>query len=131
MNQTSSNAKTITLLTLDNDEINSQLKITDLENMFDIYQDKRKNLVFDINKTLYINIDKSTLPQFTCDCVMHWTLISYRIYSTTRLAWLLWKLNDVGPLDIFNAKQPGDKILYLPQQYVDDIVSDLNNFDSI
>lgn len=122
---------TITLMELDNDDINSTLKITDLENMFDIFQDKRGNLVFDVNKTLYINVDKDVLPEFICDHEMHWTLISYKLYSTTRLAWLLWKINDIGPADIFTAKQPGDKIKYLPAQYVDNIVSQLNNFEGV
>lgn len=124
----SSDTKVINLLELNNEDINSILKITDLENEFDIYQDKRGNLVFDINRTLYINVDKSILLTFLCDCEMHWTLISYRIYGTTRLAWLLWKLNDVGPDTIFNAKNPGDQILYLPKQYVDTLVANINDF---
>ena len=121
----------ISLLELDNSDINRTLKITDLENIFNVYQDKRKNLVFDINNTLYINVDKSTLPIFICDCDMHWTLISYKIYSTTRLAWLLWKINDIQPENIFDIKHPGDKILYLPKEYVNDIVSTINEFEGV
>lgn len=122
--------KTTNLFNLNNDDINEDLKITDLENIFDVYADKRNNLVFDLNKTLYINIDKSSLPVFICDHAMQWTLISYKIYGTTRLAWLLWKINDVGLEHIFDTKNPGDRILYLPTQYVDNIVSDINKFDS-
>jgi hypothetical protein len=60
---------------------------------------------------------------------MHWPLISYKLYGTTRLVWLLWKLNDIEPTNIFDIKYPGDKILYLPKEYVDNIVSTINNFD--
>ncbi len=125
-----SDTQTTTLFGLNNDDINKNLKITDLENIFELYQDKRGNLVFDLNSTLYINVDKSTLPEFTCNHQMQWTLISYKIYGTTRLAWLLWKINDVGIENIFETKQPGDKIKYLPKQYVDNIVSNINNFDN-
>jgi hypothetical protein len=62
-----SDTQTTTLFGLNNDDINQNLKITDLENIFELYQDKRGNLVFDLNSTLYINVDKSTLPEFTCN----------------------------------------------------------------
>ena len=60
---------------------------------------------------------------------MHWTLISYKIYGTTRLAWLLWKVNNVPIADTFKAKQPGDIIYYLPKDYVQSIVSDMVEFN--
>ena len=60
---------------------------------------------------------------------MHWPLISYKIYGTTRLAWLLWKVNEVGPIDTFRAKQPGDIVYYLPTSLVKEIVSDINSFN--
>ena len=102
------------LVDLDIEETGRYLKITDLENIFDIHVDKRGNAVFNMNETLYINVDRNSLPSFTCTSEMHWTTISYAIYGTTRLAWLLLKLNNVEPIELFNAKQPGDKILYMP-----------------
>lgn len=60
---------------------------------------------------------------------MHWPLISYKIYNSTRLAWLLWKVNNVSMIDTFKAKQPGDIIYYLPQDLVKSIVSDINSFN--
>ena len=62
---------------LDLDDVNDYLKITDLENWFETFVDKRKNTVFDINRTIYINIDPSSLPEFTCTAEMHWPLVSY------------------------------------------------------
>ena len=115
---------------LELDETDNYLKITDLENWFETFEDKRNNTVFDINRTVYINVDPSRLPDFVCDAHMHWPLISYKIYGTTRLAWLLWKLNNVDASTIFIAKEPGDSIKYLPKQYVDGIVEELNDFDS-
>lgn len=115
---------------LELDETNNYLKITDLENWFETFEDKRNNTVFDINRTIYINVDPSKLPDFECNSEMHWPLISYKIYGTTRLAWLLWKLNKVDASTIFQAKSPGDRVKYLPKQYVDSIVEELNDFDT-
>ena len=117
------------LVDLDTEYTGKYLKITDLENIFDIFIDKRKNAVFNMNETLYINIDKTTLPEHVCSSEMHWTTLSYQIYGTTRLAWLLLKINDVEAKDIFVAKQPGDVIKYLPKQYVNSVVANINEFD--
>ena len=119
------------LYDLELNETNNYLKITDLENMFDVFTDKRNNIVFDLNKTLYINVDPSRLPVYECTAEMHWTLISYKLYGTTRLAWLLWKINKVDAGNIFVAKQPGEKVKYIPQKYVETIVSDINDFDEL
>ena len=117
------------LVDLDIDETGRYLKITDLENIFDIFTDKRENAVFNLNESLYINVDRNSLPQHICTAEMHWTTLSYVLYGTTRLAWLLLKVNDVGPDEIFKAKQPGDKIRYLPKKYMDNVVSQINEFD--
>jgi hypothetical protein len=105
------------------------LKITDLENMLSLFIDNRGRLMFNLNETLYIDASESSLSTFICDHPMHWTTLSYRIYGTTRLAWLLCKVNNVRCENIFKAKQPGDKVLYLPVSYVDSIVSQLNDLD--
>ena len=89
------------LVDLDISETGNYLKITDLENIFDIYVDKRNNAVFNANETLYINVNKDTLPEFVCSSPMHWTILSYKIYGTTRLAWLLLKINNIDMKDVF------------------------------
>ena len=116
---------------IDDAEIKHYLKITDFENFFDVHTDKNGSNFYNLNSTLYFDVDKSTLDVYTCDHACHWPLISYKIYGTTRLAWLLWKLNDVDAAHIFEMKQPGDKILFLDKQYVESIVADLNDFDDL
>ena len=86
---------------IDDNRINEILKITDLENAFDTFVDKRMNRMFNLNKSIYINVDPESLPVFTCTHVMHWPLISYMIYGTTRLAWQLWKVNNTTTSDTF------------------------------
>ena len=111
-------------------EFDSFIKIHDLENMFDVLVDKKGNRVFNLNKTLYVAVDTDKLPEFICDHEMHWPLISYKIYGTTRLAWLLWKLNGISAKDIFKAKQPKEAVKYLPKRYSDAIVANINDFES-
>lgn len=115
----------------DTTEVNGYLKITDFENFFTVHEDEDGYFFYNLNSNLYIDIDKSQLKEFTCDHTFHWPLISYKIYGTTRLAWLLWKLNDVSAADIFKPKHPGDKVLFLERNYVESIVADLNDFDDM
>lgn len=115
---------------VDDSSIKKLLKITDLENALDTYVDKKLNRMFNLNKSVYVNVNESELPKFQCDHTMHWTLISYKLYGTTRLAWLLWKVNKVPMADTFKAKQPGDIIYYLPTNLVQEIVSDINSFNT-
>ena len=114
---------------LDQVRLDQIIKITDLENLFDIFIDKRNNAVFNLNQTLYLNVNVDDLPEYTCTYTMHWPTISYCIYGTTRLAWVLWKINKIDVDDIFKPKEPGDKIKYLSQGNIDTIVEFLNEFD--
>lgn len=115
---------------LELNDFNEFIKIQDLENELDVFEDQRGNNVFNLNKTLFISVDKERLPDFICDYEMHWPLISYKLYGTTRLAWLLQKINGVTAADVFKAKQPRDVVKYLPKKYVDSIVADMNEFNT-
>lgn len=106
------------------------VKITDLENMFKITIDSNNNYVFNLNETIYLNIDKSNLNTYTCSYISFWPLISYKLYNTTRLAWLLMKINDVSAKDMFKALEPGDIIYYLSTSQVETIVKSINGYDA-
>lgn len=121
------------------------LKITDLENFFEVHKDVYDRFYFNINETLYfdvakpdlnsenttqLQIDSTGLAVYTCTTPSFWTLLSYKIYGTTRLAWLLMKLNDVDSSNVLDQKMPGDKIWYLPRENVESIVAELNEFDT-
>lgn len=129
---------------MNDSNIDRYLKITDLDNFFEVAQDKYGRYFFNINEALYfsvdkpdlndpnttqLQIDKTGLAVYTCTCNEYWTLISYKLYGTTRLSWLLMKLNDVDASNVFDVKQPGDRIWYLPRENVESIVADLNEFD--
>ena len=107
-------------------DMTSWLKSTDLENFFTIFVDKKNKYMYNLNNSLYINVNPAQLSTFVITHDMHWPLISYHIYKTTRLAWLLYKLNNVSTKDIFKVKEAGSSILYLPKDQIEGIISAIN-----
>lgn len=105
------------------------LKITDFENIFNIYQDKKGNYFYNLNSSLYLDIADDTLLSYICDYDMQWPLLSYKIYGTTRLAWLLMKINNVKPKDVFKLVKAGDTIKYLSKDQMNGLITTLNNID--
>lgn len=101
------------------------LKITDLENIFNIYEDDKQNLKYNLNQTLYLNVNPENLKSYTLDHEMFWPLISYKIYNTTHLAWLLMKVNNVPAKYIFSSLRAGATVKYLDADIVKSIVQQM------
>lgn len=122
--------KYITLNDISYEEKKNWNKITDLENIFHIYYDNRQNAYYNLNATLYVNVPPEYIQLHICDCDSTWTLLSYKLYGTTRLAWFLMKLNKVKAKDVFLLKHPGDVVYYLSKDKVETIISDINNVET-
>lgn len=101
------------------------LSKADLENIFSVYTDKNNNIVFNLNETLYINID-DIYSVMIIDHPIFWTTLSFKLYETTRLAWLLMKINNVSAKNIFKKIEAGTPVKYLLKQ---DIISIINNIN--
>ena len=114
---------------LDPKDLREVLKITDFEHFFEVYIDRYGNYSYNFNQNLYFKFDKSLLPTYQCKSQMFWPLISYEVYGTTRLAWLLMKLNDVQAEQMFDPKHPGDKVAYIPTERMQQIVEKINEHD--
>ena len=99
----------------------------DLEQMMGAYLDDQNTWTLNINSTFYaINIPNELFSKYTLTSDLHWPTISYNIYGTTRLAWLLMKLNGIKDGNIFNIIKSGTTIRYLDKtRYVDTILSSL------
>ena len=52
--------------------------------------------------------------------------MSYIIYGTTRLAWLLMKLNKVKAADVFAQLKAGTTVKYLTKDIVQKIIETIN-----
>jgi hypothetical protein len=114
----------------DYEEDVSYLKVTDFENFFNIYEDtyRLNNKVYNLNSTLYLDIDESSLTDYQLTHDLQWSLISYNVYGTTRLTWLLWKINNVKPNRVLETVRAGTTVKVLPMNKVQDIVMNINDY---
>ena len=100
-------------------------KITDFENMFDIYETMSGHYVYNLNSTMYIKSGEN-LPVLRVMHDSHWPLLSYQLYDTTRLAWFLMKLNDVKFEDAFKKVSAGTAIKYIDKDSLQQVINELN-----
>lgn len=112
------------------DTVPGYWKTTDFENLFDINQDALGRYGFNLNENLYIDVPDGALETYTCQYAeMHWPLISYDIYGTTRLAWLLMKLNGVKVEDMFTPKHASEKVKYVNKEVLPQLVKVVNGYE--
>ena len=104
------------------------LKVSDLDNLFSVRKDSRGNYVYNLNETVYINVSDDQLLDYTTSCNCYWPLISYNLYGTTRLAWLLMKVNNVGRKNLFTRISAGQTIKYLDKTHVQSILKSINGY---
>lgn len=110
-------------IAIDIENYQNYSQIADFENFLDVcYNKKSQKMNFNLNSTVYFNIDESQYLYTTVSADLHWTIISYNIYGTTRLAWLLMKLNAVNAENTFCLVRAGTKIRYLSKELVQDII---------
>lgn len=113
--------------TLKNSGIDINNSKADLENILSLYTDKNNNLVFNLNETIYLNFPSSCYETIIVDHPIHWSTLSYKLYGTTRLAWLLLKLNFV-PIDLMLKQiEPKTTVVYLSKSNVKDIIQGLTD----
>jgi hypothetical protein len=108
------------------------VSVFDLANLFNAYPDTKLDdptqLSYNINRTLmFNNIDKTPLTYFKkytpkqSDC---WTLISYYVYGTTELWWLICKVNGVKDPTI-EPFPTYTELKILNKEYVNNILSQI------
>lgn len=103
------------------------LKIADLENMFEVYLDKKAKYMYNLNETLCFVGNNSELSMYKIDHDMFWPLVSYKLYNTTRYAWLLMKLNNVDGDHIFDILKAGTVVKYIEESNLSRILGIINN----
>lgn len=92
----------------------------DMDNFFDVFTDRRGNYQYNLNQTLYFDASGASLPMYLTKCDLHPTIISYNIYGTPRLFWLICKLNGITDPSI--KVDSGTPILYIPKESLGGIV---------
>ena len=97
----------------------------DLEQMMNVYLDEHGVWNLNINSSFYaVNLPDEILSAYTCPSEMRWPSMSYNIYGTPRLAWLLMKVNGVRGAGVFKEVPAGVAVKYLDMsRYVTNILS--------
>lgn len=103
------------------------LKIADLENMFEVYLDKNAKYMYNLNETLCFVGNNAQLNNYKLNHDMFWPLVSYKLYNTTRYAWLLMKLNNVDGDHIFDILKAGTIVKYMEEESLSRILGIINN----
>jgi len=119
MNQTPSNQNNINVL--------PSLESFRYENIFNVYQNDNSDYFYNIlAKTNFpANLDPSYYNVYTVPHgEMSYTLISYNLYGTTLLWWLICSVNNIQNPVFF--PQAGTQLKYLTPQYVRQILAQLN-----
>ncbi len=106
-------------------DYDSNIEIADFENFFDVVN-VDGTYKYNLNDTMYLDIAEDQLKTYELKTPAHLPLISYTLYDTTRLAWLLMKINKIGLKDSLRTFQPGEKIKYLSEENVKAIVGALD-----
>jgi len=94
-------------------DIDVNVDDNDFENFFQIYTDRKGNHSFNLNSTIYLSFSDDSVQHYMTKTDLFWTTISYNIYGTTRLAWLLMKLNDVKPQNMFDIVKAATDVKYI------------------
>lgn len=95
-------------------EIDRNVKMVDMENFLDVTERKDGVVdpyVYNLNETIYL--DKVPILMTTVSHDMFWTTLSFQLYGTTRLWWVLMKVNGVKPDSTFEPIHSGDTVFYV------------------
>ena len=98
-------------------------RITDFEHFFEVYLDRHGNYAFNLNQALYFRFDPAKLQKYQCKHDMFWPLISYNLYKTTRLAWVLMKVNNVDVDSMFKPVLAGQSVSYISKDTIQQILA--------
>jgi hypothetical protein len=104
--------------------IDKTIKFVDMENAFYVYideNDKRRPFVYNLNSTLYFKGVPS--KEYKVDHDKYWTTLSYELYRTTRLWWILMKVNNVDQDNLFEPVRAGSTIRYIDESDVRHLLS--------
>lgn len=109
-------------------EVDNKVKITDFENFFDVFEDQRdsrKPYFFNLNSTVYF--DGVPQEKYKLAHDMFWTTISYELYKTTRLWWVLMKINNVKCENTFDIVPAATTIRYIDKETLQQILMTLKD----
>jgi hypothetical protein len=102
---------------------------TRYENIFDVYQtnDDSKYYYYNLSKRVNLeigSIDPEFLDYYICNGEQPLTTISYRVYNTIDLWWLIVSLNQLNPVQNVPA---GTALAFIKPEYIDNVLQIVNS----
>jgi len=97
------------------------------ENIFKMYKNDKGQYYYNINKTVVFpeSIDETKISYITVKQKQAWTTISYHVYKTTELWWLICLLNKIeNPL---KQPEPGTVLKVLNYDAINDVLIEIQN----
>lgn len=109
-------------------ELQKYTSTYDLANLFTVHEcelNDTSSYVYDIMKTVYFDKLDDTPEAFYDHYVIKlkdtWPLISHKLYNTTKLWWMLLKLNSI--INPFVEPEVGKSLRYLSEDQIRDILA--------
>lgn len=107
----------------------AQLAPTRYENIFDVYQtsDGKNYYYYNLSKRVNLeigNIDSEFLDYYICNGEQPLTTISYRVYGTIDLWWLIVSLNQLNPVQNVPA---GTALAFIKPDYIESVLQVVNS----
>ena len=100
---------------------------TDYEKALNVYIDNNGNYKFNLNSGLYIDINEKDVQYYVVNNpIESWQLLSYKLYGTPRLVWILYKLNNITAKNIFEPLKIGQKIKTIRREVITNILTLIN-----
>jgi nucleoid-associated protein YgaU len=104
-------------------DVDVKIDKTNLANLFHVYDDESLGnlaLRYNVNRTFVVdgieNASKEVYQEYTVMSPDTWTNISFKFYQTTRLWWLICKMN--GIVDPTAEISSGTKLKIMKEKYV-------------
>ena len=100
------------------------------ENIFNVYtveKDNKNFYFYNINNKIQLPvvIDSNYLNTIILDRSLPWTTLSYNLYGTMNLWYLIYMLNHRDSAPSFTSNL-GDSLVYIKPRFIDTIVNSLN-----
>ena len=104
-----------------------KLQNTRYENIFKIYFDADNLPFYNLNKSINFpnNLDPSLFNVFIYDSVTHWPVLSYKLYETIYLWWLITEVN--GIRNPFILPEVGTTLKYIKPEYVQYVLGQIKS----
>jgi hypothetical protein len=93
------------------------------ENIFKLYQNENNQYFYNFKRSISFpdDIDDNLISEFVLDRTVPWTIISYNIYGTIFLWWVITELNKISNPVIL--PKIGTILKYIKPAYIDQILS--------